>query len=308
MIFAALLFASATFCFVMALHFFLQARSAKHETEALLERYVGTPSSLSWSDQLVERLDKQNWAKKLEPQLKRASIKLRPAEYGAAVVGVGLALVLILKMIVEMPLFVALLASLILTPLASKFFLNSRKFIYVQRINAQLSEVCRLLSSTARAGLSIQQGLEVVAKEMASPVKDELSIVVQEQQLGRDLEVSLRELLKRVPSKDLEVFVNALIIQRRAGGDLAKVLAQMASTMEERKIIHKTIDATVAQSRYTAYVLPFLSILIVFVMGQLMEGFYDMFTSFLGIVVLIIFVVLQVVGFLLVKKISDIRV
>src|SRR5690606_9285570 len=112
---------------------------------------------------------------------------------------------------------------------------------------------CRLLSSAARAGLSIPQGLELAVKELPAPIRNELGVVVQELQLGRHLEGALQKLLKRVHSQDLNVFVNALIIQQRSGGDLARVMAQMASTMEERKIISHIIRSFTPPSRYSAY-------------------------------------------------------
>jgi tight adherence protein B len=304
----AIVGALAVLCSMLALFNWVEMRSAQRQTNEVLEKYVGTKTEISWSDRLADRLDNQEWAKKLAPQLKRASINLRPSEYGALLIAGELGLTFLLYLGLDAPFFMSLLIAGVLTPLGSRMLINSRKFLYVRKIDAQLSEACRLLSSAARAGLSIPQGLELVVKEMSGPIKEELNTVVKELQLGKSVEVSLRELTKRVPSRDLQVFVNALIIQRRAGGDLARVLSEMASTMEERKIIHKTIDATVAQARFSAYMLPVVSILIVFMMSQMIENFFDFFTNIFGIIVLIIFIIMQVIGFILIKRIADIKV
>ncbi|UWE03797.1 type II secretion system F family protein [Laceyella sacchari] len=304
----AIVGALAVLCSMLALFNWVEMRSAQRQTNEVLEKYVGTKTEISWSDRLADRLDSQEWAKKLAPQLKRASINLRPSEYGALLIAGELGLTFLLYLGLDAPFFMSLLIAGVLTPLGSRMLINSRKFLYVRKIDAQLSEACRLLSSAARAGLSIPQGLELVVKEMSGPIKEELNTVVKELQLGKSVEVSLRELTKRVPSRDLQVFVNALIIQRRAGGDLARVLSEMASTMEERKIIHKTIDATVAQARFSAYMLPVVSILIVFMMSQMIDNFFDFFTNIFGIIVLIIFIIMQVIGFILIKRIADIKV
>ncbi|MGA8942361.1 MAG: type II secretion system F family protein [Thermoactinomyces sp.] len=300
--------AAAVFCFMIAFYFWLQMRTAKRQTAQVLEKYIGNREEISWSDRLADRLDQQSWAKKLAPELKRASINLRPSEYGALLLLAEIGLIFLLIMGFDAPFFLSLLIASILVPFGSKMLINSRKFLYVRKIEAQLSEACRLLSSAARAGLSIPQGLELVEREMHGPIKEELGVVVKELQLGRNLETSLKEMLERVPSRDLQVFVNALIIQRRAGGDLAKVLSEMANTMEERKIIHKTIDATVAQSRYSAYLLPIVSLLVVFIMSKILDGFIEFFSSIFGMIVLGIFIVLQIIGFILIKKIADIKV
>ncbi|AUS07570.1 hypothetical protein C1X05_00995 [Laceyella sacchari] len=304
----AIVGALAVLCSMLALFNWVEMRSAQRQTNEVLEKYVGTKTEISWSDRLADRLDNQEWAKKLAPQLKRASINLRPSEYGALLIAGELGLTFLLYLGLDAPFFMSLLIAGVLTPLGSRMLINSRKFLYVRKIDAQLSEACRLLSSAARAGLSIPQGLELVVKEMSGPIKEELNTVVKELQLGKSVEVSLRELTMRVPSRDLQVFVNALIIQRRAGGDLARVLSEMASTMEERKIIHKTIDATVAQARFSAYMLPVVSILIVFMMSQMIDNFFDFFTNIFGIIVLIIFIIMQVIGFILIKRIADIKV
>src|SRR5690606_23193546 len=167
---------------------------------------------------------------------------------------------------------------------------------------------CRLLSSAARAGLSIPQGLELAVKELPAPIRNELGIVVQELKLGRHLEGALQELLKRVYSQDLHVFVNALIIQQRSGGDLARVMAQMASTMEERKIVGQIMRSVMAQSRYSAYMLPIVSMFVIFVLSRMIDGFFDLFTSVFGMIIAGIFIVLQISGILLVRKISNIQI
>jgi tight adherence protein B len=304
----AFLGAAAVFCGLVSLYSWLQYQQAKAQTGEVLDRYVGSRTEVRWSDRLADRLDRQGWAKRLEPQLKRASIHLRPSEYGAILLTVGFGITFFMHMGLGAPFGISLSTALFLVPFGSRMLIESRKFLYARKIDAQLSEVCRLMSSTARAGLSIPQGLELVVKEMTGPIREELGIVVRELQLGRNLDASLKEMLKRVKTRDLQVFVNALIIQRRAGGDLAKVLSEMASTMEERKIINKTIDATIAQARYSAYLLPFISLFIIFLMSQMIDGFFDFFTTPVGMGALVIFLILQVIGFLMIKKIADIKI
>lgn len=305
---ATLLFSGAVFCLVISFYFWLQVRQAKKEAHEQLEKYVGSVSEVRWSDRWVDRLDQQQWAIRLEPDLARASIKLRPGEYGALMVAMGMVMMFLFIIMFGLPFYLSFIVASSLVPFVSKFFLSSRRRIYIQRMTAQLGEVCRLLSSAARAGMSITQGLELVVKEIPDPMRRELGKVVREIQLGRDLDVSLYDLLSRANSKDLQVFVNALIIQRRAGGNLSQALTEMARTMEERKIINKTIDATIAQSRTSAYMLPFVSIGSVLLISQMMGNFQEFATSIFGIISILIFVVMQVIGFLLIKKISDIKV
>ncbi len=305
---SALLAGGSLFFAAWSLYFLLNMRRDRSKTRERVSRWVNRGNAVRWSDSLVERLDQMAWAKKLQPKLERASVRLRPAEYGGIVLVGGLLFGLILSWFLEVNQLICLVVGISLAPVASNLFLISRKHLYVSKIDDQLPEACRLLSSAARAGLSIPQGLELAVKELPAPIRNELEIVVQELQLGRHLEGALQELLKRVFSQDLHVFVNALIIQQRSGGDLARVMAQMASTMEERKIISQIIRSVTAQARYSAYLLPVISIFIVFMMSRMIEGFFDLFTTFFGMIIAGIFVVLQIIGVLLVRKISNIEV
>lgn len=301
--------AGAMFFAVLAVYNVFAIRGSREEANEKVTTWLrGEERRSTWSDSFVDRLDQMKWAERLAPKLERASINLRPTEYAVITVFIGFLFVVLLRVGMEAHLILAITLSLSLTPLGSRLFLRSRRNVYITRVERQLSEVCRLLSSSARAGLSIPQGLQIVVREISDPIRSELATVVHQMKIGRSLEVTFRELAKRIPGRDMQVFVNALLIQTRVGGDLALVLSEMARTMEERKIIRKTIDAYISQSKYVAYILPVASWFIVFIMSKMIKGFNELFTSVFGWVVLIIFVLLQVLGIVLVKKIATIRV
>ncbi|MFC4075480.1 type II secretion system F family protein [Salinithrix halophila] len=307
---SALFAAGAAASAVWALYYYLIISGERKKAHEKLNdwMYHGVEKT-SWSDSLSDKIDSTDWAKKMKPKLEQASLDMKPSDYGAILfMGAIILYVLFNFMAGIESVLLSLLLSIVLVPVGSNLFLRSRKHIYAQRIDNQLSEVCRLLSSAARAGLSIPQGLHLVVQEMQGPVKTELGRVVQEIDLGRDVEESLRELLGRVETRDMQIFVNALIIQRRAGGDLAKVMSEMAATMEDRKIIHQTIRAVTSQARTSAYALPLISLLITFMLSKMIDGFYDLFTTIPGITLIIIFVLLQILGVYLVRKFSEIRV
>ena len=263
---------------------------------------------LSWSDSLVERLDQTEWAQKLKPQLERASISLKPTEYrGLAPFGFrgcdsGSPLCAESFLVLQHR-FVHLYRSHGL-PIVPSF----RRHGYARKFDEQLPEVCRLLSSAARAGLSVPQGLDLAAREMPAPAKEELGIVVREGQLGRNVESALKDMLERVSDEGRTGFMNAIIIQKRSGGDLASAMSEMARTMEERKIIQKTIQASISQAKASAYALPLVSILIVLMLGRLFGGFQQLFSSLPGILLLTVFVTMQIIGLLIIRKIANIRV
>ncbi|SEN63194.1 type II secretion system F family protein [Lihuaxuella thermophila] len=305
----AVLGALSVFFVIWALYYYLLMKNIQKANNERIAKWVNRGvGEVRWSDSLADKIDQTSWAQKIQPQIEQASLNLRPSEYGSILFLAAIVLYFAFSLGLGVPALYSFILALLLTPLGSKLFLKSRKHIYANRLDAQLSEACRLLSSAARAGLSIQQGLELVVREMPPPVKNELGMVVREVQLGRDLESALKELLERVNSRDIQVFVNALIIQRRAGGDLGRVMSEMAITMEERKIIQQTVKAVTAQARYSAYALPLISIFVVFMLSKLIDGFFDLFKSTIGIIIIAVFVIMQVVGIILVRQIANIKV
>ncbi|SDW87745.1 tight adherence protein B [Marininema mesophilum] len=307
---SALLIAGAAACAIWALHYYLLLSNERKKAHDKLNdwMYKGLEKS-SWSDSLADRVDGTEWAKKMRVKLDQASLDLKPSDYGSFLAMGLIGMIFIMNMMVGIEsILVCVLISIVTVPVGSTAFLRSRQHIYAQRLDNQLSEACRLLSSAARAGLSIPQGLQLVVQEMPSPIKVELGRVVREIELGKDLEESVRDLQQRVNTNDIQVFANALIIQRRAGGDLARVMSEMASTMEERKIIHQTIRAVTAQARTSAYALPAISILIALMLSKMIDGFWELMSSLPGMIILGVFGLLQVLGVVLVKKFSQIRV
>lgn len=307
---APLLVAGAVASLVWAAYYYVVFNDQRKTAHDKLNdwMYQGVEKT-SWSDSLSDKIDGTDWAKKIRPRLERASLNMKPSEYGSILfLGVVILFIVLHVMVGIGSMVLSAIITIALIPLASKLFLRSRQHVYAQRMDNQISEVCRLLSSAARAGLSIPQGLRLVVQEMPAPAKQELGHVVQELELGRDLEGALNDLLERIPTKDMKVFINALIIQRRAGGDLAKVMSQMAATMEERKIIQQTIRAVTAQAKTSAYALPIISLLIAFMLSKMIDGFYDLFTTLPGMILLALFIGMQVLGIVLVRKFASIRV
>jgi tight adherence protein B len=78
--------------------------------------------------------------------------------------------------------------------------------------------------------------------------------VVQEVGLGRTTEEALQNLLRRMPSDDLELLITAVNIQMEVGGNLAQILDTIGHTIRERIRIKGEIQTLTAQGRISAWV------------------------------------------------------
>jgi tight adherence protein B len=136
-----------------------------------------------------------------------------------------------------------------------------------------------LMVNGLRAGYSTMQALESVSKEMPSPLNEEFRRVVQEMQLGVPMERALDNLLRRVPSPDLDFIITAINVQREVGGNLAEILDNISHTIRERIRIKgeiRVLTTQVVTSARILTLLPFmLAIALWFVNREYMLEFFS---------------------------------
>jgi tight adherence protein B len=251
--------------------------------------------------------ERQGFLTKIEGQLERANLPLRPAEaiffYFAGVVVLALLLVVLTKN----P-FGALIGTIlvaIIPPAALSFLARRRQ----KQFDSLLPDTLQLLASTLRAGYSLMQGVEAVSQEVSEPVGRELRRVVTEARLGRPLEESLDGVAERMDSGDFAWAVMAIRIQREVGGNLAELLVTVAETMTERERLRRDVNALTAEGRISAIVLTLLPIGLGLFIWSVNPGYLDpLFDETLGKFLLGGAVGLMVFGFWWMKKTIEIDI
>ncbi|MEW5988919.1 MAG: type II secretion system F family protein, partial [Chloroflexota bacterium] len=130
----------------------------------------------------------------------------------------------------------------------------------LRAFNGQLSDTLNLWVNSLRSGYSVLQGMEAIATELPPPVSKEFERVIQEVRLGLSLNQALSNMLRRVPSDDLDLVVTAVNIQREVGGNLAEILDIISYTIRERVRIKGEIRTLTAQGRFSGWVVSLLPI------------------------------------------------
>lgn len=136
--------------------------------------------------------------------------------------------------------------------LGAGYFLPWGLVAYLRRrrldtVDDQLVDALLLMANALKAGLSLQQGLELVVREMKPPISDEFGRVVKEIHLGRLTDDALRRLAERVPLEDLQLAVDSILTLRETGGNLSETFQVIAHTIVERKKVQGKIKAMTAQ-------------------------------------------------------------
>jgi tight adherence protein B len=130
----------------------------------------------------------------------------------------------------------------------------------VNKFNNSLADTIAMLASSLRSGYSLLQSMDLVSKEASGPVASEFRRVVQEVGLGLSTEAALANLLRRVPSDDLDLMITAVNIQHEVGGNLSQILESIAHTIRERVRIKGEIRTLTAQGRISGYVITALPV------------------------------------------------
>lgn len=196
--------------------------------------------------------------------------------------------------------------------LAPVLYLRRQQNRRLIRFDNQLADMLSLMVNGLRAGYSIMQALESVSKELPPPISDEFRRVVQEMQLGIPMETALENLTRRIPSKDLDLLVTAVNVQREVGGNLAEVLDNISHTIRERVRVKGEIRILTSQvmmsGRFLAIMPVAVIILMYFINRQYMMRFFNPATRMFGIPALIIGAFMILIGYYLMNKIAAIEV
>ncbi len=206
------------------------------------------------TDWVSKRVEKTSFGDRVARELARADLKFKVAEYFAliliAIVVGGLLLWLIGN---RHP--ISALIGAIVGAFAPRFYIKRQQKQRLQKFNDQLSDMLNLMVNGLRAGYSTMQAMEAISKELPAPICDEFRRVVQEMQIGIPMETALENLLRRIPSEDLDFVVTAINVQREVGGNLSEILDNISFTIRERVRIKGEVRVLTSQVRTSGSVL-----------------------------------------------------
>ncbi|HWQ45484.1 MAG TPA: type II secretion system F family protein [Longilinea sp.] len=229
------------------------------------EKTTKGPAATPLTDWLNKRVERSSFGEKISKSLARADLRLKPGEYIAlmliAAVGVGIVAWFIFGQSIPFGLIGAVGGMYL-----PNMYVQNQQKKRLQKFNEQLSDMLNLMVNGLRAGYSTMQAMEAVAKELPPPICDEFRRVVQEMSLGVPMEKALDNLLRRIPSDDLDLCITAMNVQREVGGNLAEILDTISFTIRERVRIKGEIRVLTTQVMYSG---KFLAILPLIVMGIL---------------------------------------
>ncbi len=270
---------------------------------------VDQEESTPLTDWINARLEGSSFGDGVAKQLAQADLKLKAGEYVALIIISAFGSGVVGYFWGGSQIFGGLGA--IVGLFLPRFYLKRQQVSRLRLFSDQLPDMLNLMVNGLRAGYSTMQAMEAVSKELPSPVSDEFRRVVREMQIGITMEESLDNLLRRIPSDDLDFIITALNIQREVGGNLAEILDIISFTIRERIRIKREIQTLVAQVLYSGRILSLLPIVLALILWTVNRPYVETFIlpenlicggSMLALIVLMI-----IGGWFAMNKIADIE-
>jgi len=263
-----------------------------------------TEGLLPVMDRLVSHMRAGSW---LAALIEQAGVRTTPSSIMGMTVAAGAAAVLVAAMLTP-AWYIRAAAGAVggSFPIAYLSFRRSKR---MRAFEEQFPEALDLLSRALRAGHAFQSAMGMVADELKEPVGPEFKKTFDQQNFGLPLRDALVQLSERMPILDVRFFVTAVLIQRDTGGNLSEILDNLAHVVRERFKVKRQVRVHTAHGRFTALVLlslpPALAIVLRYINPEHMEV---LFTDKLGRQMLITVMIMQVVGFIWIRKVIRIEV
>lgn len=186
---------------------------------------------------------------------------------------------------------------------------RSAKAKRLRTIERQMPDALAMVAGSLRAGASLNIALENLVAEQPPPISQEFDILLKEQRLGVDLDISLANMEKRIPLQDFSMLATALRINREVGGNLADTIESLGETLRRKGTMEGKIKSLTAQGQMQGYVMTGLPVLLAVLLNFLEpEAMEKLWTTGVGWVVIVVIVVMEVLGYTMIKKITTIDV
>lgn len=114
-------------------------------------------------------------------------------------------------------------------------WLNQRIKLRKEEIEKGIPETIELLLICIVAGLNINLALKKVLEKTKGPLQIELARVMKQIELGRPKEEAFADLVEKIESDNLEIFVTTLLQGEKLGSSITNILSMQAEEMRFRR-------------------------------------------------------------------------
>lgn len=184
-----------------------------------------------------------------------------------------------------------------------------KKYFYRKKFEAQFVDGLTLIANAVKAGLSLQQAIEMAADEMPRPFCSEMAQVISEVKMGASIEDALKRLSSRLVIDDLNIVVQSVCILRETGGNIVETFQLITNTIRERQKVEGRIKVLTSQGITQGVIILCMPFFLSFILYFVSPDFIlPLFKNPLGWGMILIALSLQCVGAFFIKKIVNVKI
>jgi len=185
-----------------------------------------------------------------------------------------------------------------------RWYRNRRK----RTILAQLPTLLDFLSGHVRAGHSLSESLAETVPLLPAGIREEMAWVLQQNRLGAPLAEALGQWEERIRSEETSLLVRPLRAAIPGGGNIVDLLERTRDILRLRMRTREKLRSMTAQARLQALVLTLLPPAFAAALSKVDPGFFpNLLGTPQGKAIIAIAIVLQVLGWITIRKILSVR-
>lgn len=190
-----------------------------------------------------------------------------------------------------------------------KIFVEYRNKRRIESMERDLPIALTMFASALVGGVSLNVAIQSYTNESKSPLSSEFAYMLRLQRVGVDFDSALEQVTTRVKLQDFQLVTLAMRISKSVGGNLSETLLLLSQSITQKLTIEGKIKALTSQGVMQAWVMSFLPVMVAGVLTIIQPEQMDkLFNTFSGNIVLGICIIMDYIGFKVIKKILTIDV
>jgi tight adherence protein B len=187
---------------------------------------------------------------------------------------------------------------------AIRWYRSRRRKKVLSRIPVMLD----LVVGHLKAGHSFPESLSETVPLLPGGIREEMAWVLQKHRLGTPLMEAFRLFEERMPSEDVSLIVRPLRAALSGGGNTVELLEQTRDILRRKNRSMEKLRSMTAQARFQAAVLTLLPPSFAAVLSRIDPGFFpNLVGTPPGKAILFVAVLLQVLGWVTIRRILSVR-
>lgn len=192
--------------------------------------------------------------------------------------------------------------------LAPLLIFKKKKDDRLNLFESQLANTLTTICNGLRSGFSFQQAMESMVNDMQPPVAEEFGKALTEINYGVSQHDAIMHIYDRTKCEDIKMLVYALDLTSKTGGNLSDILSTVSDTVRTRIRIGQEVKTLSAQGKMSSLIVGLLPVVLLIMLSIVNPDYVaQLFNTKLGNIMLVIAALMELIGFWLMNKITDVK-